>query len=112
MSKNLNQVDIGGPERGSCLETAFTSPAHHRSLPRCAGVRTSSGNAASAGHDNRAGIGGSPISDKRSYPPVVLMGSNYTSAFRPPDGDSSSAFHPSESGAGWLQRCQQQAVPG
>jgi hypothetical protein len=63
MSKNLNQVDIGGPERGSCLETGFPSL---------------SGNAASACHDNRAGIRGSLPSDLRSYPPVVLIGSNYT----------------------------------
>ena len=29
---------------------------------------------------------------------------------RPPDDSSSSAFHPTESGTGWLQRGQQQAV--
>ena len=44
-----------------------------------------------------------PVSDKRSYPPVVLMGPNYSCAFRLPDDDSSSAFHPTESGTGRLQ---------
>ena len=44
--------------------------------------------------------------------PVVWMGANDTGAFRPPADNSRSAFHPTESGAGWLQPCQQQAVPG
>ena len=44
--------------------------------------------------------------------PVVWVGANDTGAFRPPADNSSSAFHPTESGAGWLQPCQQQAVPG
>ena len=99
MSKNLNKLDIGGPERGSCLETGFGSPA-------CPGTQPP------LSHGNRAGIRGSPDSDQRPYPPVVLLIASNTCSFRPPDDDSSSAFHPSESGTGRLQRCERQAVPG
>jgi hypothetical protein len=63
MSKNLDHVDIGGPERGCCLETGFSSPAYPATQPPLAMTA-------------RAGIGGSPVFDKRSYPPVVLIGSN------------------------------------
>jgi hypothetical protein len=30
---------------------------------------------------------------------------------RPPDDNSNSAFHPTESGAGWLQPCPRPAIP-
>ena len=36
MSKNLNQVDIGGPKRGSCLETGFSSPVYPATQPALA----------------------------------------------------------------------------
>src|SRR5215470_2569885 len=44
------------------------------------------------------GLADCPFPDKWPYPPVVLIGSNYTCAFTPPDDDSSSAFHPSLDG--------------
>jgi hypothetical protein len=48
MSKNLNQMDVGGPERGSCSETGFSSPAYPATQPPLAMT-------------TRAGIGGSPF---------------------------------------------------
>ena len=76
MSKNLNQVEIGGPERGSCLETGFSSPAYPATQPPLAMTTVQ-------------GLVDRPFPDKWPYPPVVLIGSNYTCAFRPPDDDSS-----------------------
>jgi hypothetical protein len=62
--KNPNQVDIGGPERGFCLETPLSSPVYPATHPPLPGT-------------TRAGIG-PHVSDLRLYPPVVLIGSNET----------------------------------
>src|SRR5215467_3543918 len=41
--------------------------------------------------------------DERSYPAACLVGiTGYSRAFKPPDDNSSSAFHPTAGGAGWL----------
>ena len=99
MSKNVNQVDIGDRKVGPGWRLGLA--------PRL--IRPT---AASTFDDN-------PCTDCQIAPfptsgrtPVVWMGANDTGAFRPPADNRSSAFHPTASGAGWLQPCQQQAVPG
>src|ERR1700752_516072 len=99
MSKNLNQVDIGGPERGSCLETGFSSLACPATQPPLAITTVQ-------GFVDRS------IPTSGPYLPAVLLIASNTCSFRPPDDDSSLAVHPTESGAGRLQRYQPPAVPG
>ena len=105
--QNLNQVDIGGPERGSCLETGFSSPAYPPTQPPLA-MTTAQPPLSTTTHARMGQIAPFPTSGRT---PVVWMGANYTCPFRPPADNRSSAFHPTESGAGWLQPCQRPAVP-
>jgi hypothetical protein len=90
MFKNLNQADIGGPECGSWKLGLAPQLILQGSLclPKQPGQ----------------GLVDRPFSGQWAYPRVVLLIGSNTRSFRPPDDDSRLAFHPTESGAGRLQR--------
>ena len=77
VSKNANQVDIGGRNVGPGWRLGLA--------PRL--IRRTAASTFQRQPMHR--LADRPFPSKWPYPPLVLIGSNYTCAFRPPDDDSS-----------------------